>query len=200
MSLLIDTAEVQRVTGGWDYAGLAPNIRVGRDCYLERRDSFKRFRSTRDPGLKLGDRVKVYTWTEFNIEPGGVVQVGDDSTLVGVVFMCAKSVWIGQRVIISYNVTIADSDFHPLDPELRKQDAIHSAPMGDPSGRPAVIARPVVIEDDVWIGIGAIILKGVRIGRGARIGAGSVVTKDVPAGAIASGNPARCQLNERMLR
>jgi acetyltransferase-like isoleucine patch superfamily enzyme len=200
MSLLIDTAEFQRVTGGWDHSSLPQNIRVGRDCYLERRESFKRFRSTRDPGVKLGDRVKVYTWTEFNVEPGGVVQVGDDSTLVGVVFMCAKSIWIGQRVILSYNVTIADSDFHPLDPDERKLDAIHSAPMGDRSRRPAVIARPVVIDDDVWVGIGMIILKGVRIGRGARIGAGSVVTKDVPADATVSGNPARCLMDEAVFR
>jgi acetyltransferase-like isoleucine patch superfamily enzyme len=49
----------------------------------------------------------------------------------------------------------------------------------------------VVVEDDVWVGIGAIILKGVRIGAGARIGAGSVVTSDVPAGAVVEGNPGR---------
>jgi acetyltransferase-like isoleucine patch superfamily enzyme len=49
----------------------------------------------------------------------------------------------------------------------------------------------VIIEDDVWIGIGAIILKGTRIGRGARVGAGAVVTRDVPAGATVAGNPAQ---------
>jgi acetyltransferase-like isoleucine patch superfamily enzyme len=49
----------------------------------------------------------------------------------------------------------------------------------------------VVIEDDAWIGIGAIVLKGVRIGRGARVGAGSVVTGDIPAGVYVAGNPAR---------
>jgi acetyltransferase-like isoleucine patch superfamily enzyme len=119
------------------------------------------------------------------------LEVGDDSVLVGAVFMCAESIHIGRRVIISYNVTIADSDFHPHDPELRKQDAMANAPAGDRSRRPAVVARPVVIEDDAWIGIGAIILKGVRVGRGARVGAGAVVTRDVPAGASVVGNPAR---------
>ena len=187
----ISTDELQSITGGWDHDSLPKNIRVGADCYLERRDSFKRFRSTRDPGLVIGNRVKVYTWTEFNIDPAGVVEVGDDSILVGVVFMCAESIRIGRRVVISYNVTIADSDFHPRDPELRKLDAIANAPEGDKSKRPPIIARPVVIEDDVWIGIGAILLKGVRIGRGARIGAGAVVTKDVPPGATVAGNPAK---------
>jgi galactoside O-acetyltransferase len=54
-----------------------------------------------------------------------------------------------------------------------------------------VSEKPVVIEDDVWIGCRSIVLKGVRIGRGAVIAAGSVVTKDIPAGAIAGGVPAR---------
>jgi acetyltransferase-like isoleucine patch superfamily enzyme len=53
------------------------------------------------------------------------------------------------------------------------------------------VAKPVVIEDDVWIGAGAIILAGVRVGRGAVVGAGSVVTKDVPAFGVVVGNPAR---------
>jgi acetyltransferase-like isoleucine patch superfamily enzyme len=191
MSGLIDAMELKALTGGWDHAGLPKNIRVGANCYLERKDSFKRFRSTRQPGLALGDRVKVYTWTEFNIDPAGTVEVGDDSVLVGVIFMCAESIRIGSRVIVSYNVTIADSDFHPSDPELRRLDAIANAPEGDLARRPQVVSRPVVIEDDVWIGIGAILLKGVRIGRGARIGAGAVVTKNVPAGAMVAGNPAQ---------
>ena len=191
MSGLIGENEFKAISGGWDHAGLPKNIRVGTDCFLERKDSFKRFRSTREPGLMLGDRVRVYTWTEFNIEPTGSVEVGDDSTLVGVVFMCAESIRIGQRVIVSYNVTLADSDFHPHDPEQRKRDAIANAPEGDRKERPKVITKPVVIEDDVWIGIGAIILKGVHIGRGARIGAGAVVTKNVPSGATITGNPGR---------
>lgn len=51
--------------------------------------------------------------------------------------------------------------------------------------------RPVIIEGEVWIGFGAIVLPGVRVGRQSVIGAGSVVTKDVPAGSVAAGNPAR---------
>jgi acetyltransferase-like isoleucine patch superfamily enzyme len=53
------------------------------------------------------------------------------------------------------------------------------------------IYKPVIIEDDVWIGSSAIIMPGIRIGQGAVIGAGSVITKDVPSRAIIIGNPGR---------
>lgn len=188
------------ITGHWDYRSLPANVVVGRDCWFERKDSFGSFRSEQNPGLIFGDRVRVYTWATFNIEPTGVVEVGSDSVLVGPVFMCAERITLGCRVVISYNVTIADSDFHPIDPELRKQDAIANSPCGDRSQRPSYVSRPVVIGDDVWIGIGAIVLKGVTIGRGARIGAGSVIATDVAPYAHMAGNPARAvtqQQNEQ---
>ena len=147
-------------------------------------------RSLRNPGLVLGNRVRTYLWTEFTVESDGLIEVGDDSVLVGAGFLCARHIKIGSRVVISYNVTIADSDFHPLGPGPRKRDAIANSPGGDRRTRPLYGSSPVVIEDDVWIGIGAIILKGVTIAHGARIGAGSVVTHDLPSGAEVYGNPA----------
>jgi acetyltransferase-like isoleucine patch superfamily enzyme len=182
---------VEETTGAWDHSELPANVVVGRECYLERKDSFGRFRSTREPGLEIGARTRVYMWTTFNVEPSGAIEIGEDSVLVGPAFMCAERIEIGSRVVLSYQVTIADSDFHPHDPEARRADAMANAPGGDPGARPALETAPVVIEDDAHVGIGAIVLKGVRVGRGARIGAGAVVTADVPAGAIVEGNPAR---------
>jgi acetyltransferase-like isoleucine patch superfamily enzyme len=189
---------ISELTGAWDYRSLPANVRIGAGCFIECKESFRRYFSTRDPGLIMGNNTMVYTWTMFSIDPSGTVEIGDDAVLVGALFMCAERIRLGKRVIVSYNVTIADCDFHPRDPDLRKQDAMASAPMGDPSRRPPLVARPVVIEDDVWIGIGAIILKGVHIGQGARIGAGAVVTADVPAGVAVSGNPARIVVAEEL--
>jgi acetyltransferase-like isoleucine patch superfamily enzyme len=189
----LDGPQLQEITGQWDYTTLPPNVLVGKGCYLERKESFRRFRSTRQPGLVLGERVRVYTWTEFNVEPTGWIEVGEGSILVGSVFMCAEHIRIGCGVVISYNVTLADSDFHPLDPELRRQDAIANAPFGDKSLRPPIVTQPVVIGNHSWIGVGAVILKGVSIGENARVEAGAVVTKNVPAGACVAGNPARIQ-------
>jgi acetyltransferase-like isoleucine patch superfamily enzyme len=180
-----------KLTNDWDYSTLPANVRLGRDCFIERKNSFDRYRSERNPGLVLGDRVKVYCFTALNVEPSGMVAIGYDSIVVGGVFMCAQRITIGKRVIISYGVTIADSDFHPTDPAARKLDAMANSPYGDKSQRPYIETNPVEIGDDVWIGIGAIILKGVKIGVGARIGAGAVITREVPAGGYYIGNPAR---------
>jgi acetyltransferase-like isoleucine patch superfamily enzyme len=178
------------LTGSSGGASIPANVAVGHGCYVEVvKETFERFLSTRDPGLVFGDAVQVFFGTRFSVEPNGAVDIGDETILVGAQFMCGERISVGRRVVISYYVTIADCDFHPRDPELRKLDAIASAPGGEPGRRPPLETRPVVIEDDVWIGIGAIVLKGTRIGAGARIAAGAVVTGDVPAGANVAGNP-----------
>jgi acetyltransferase-like isoleucine patch superfamily enzyme len=182
---------VDDLTGRWDYSTLPANVSLGRGCFIERKQSLERFRSTRQPGLVIGDGVQIFMWSGISVEPTGFVEIGDHATLVGAILMCAERIEIGKRVIVSYNTTIADCDFHPHDPELRKIDSIAAAPDGDLSMRPPLVARPVVIEDDAWIGIGAIVLKGVRIGRGARVAAGAVVTADVDDGTTVAGNPAR---------
>jgi acetyltransferase-like isoleucine patch superfamily enzyme len=179
------------VNGTWDYYSLPENIRFGDECWFERKDSFDKFRSVQNPGMLIGDRVNVYTWTSFNVEETGYIEIGNDSTLVGAIFMCAERIILGKNVTISYHVTIADSDFHPKDVDLRKQDAMAIRPTGNRKLRPKLVTNPVIIEDDSWIGIGAIVLKGVHIGKGAQIAAGSVVTSDVPAGTFVEGNPAQ---------
>jgi len=79
--------------------------------------------------------------------------------------VAAESVWIGRGVKVGWDTVIMDTDFHGH------------------SGKPAR-SKPVTIEDDVWIGCRALILKGVRIGTGAVIAAGAIVTKDVPPTAV----------------
>ena len=187
----MDASQLSEFDGTWDYRTLPDNVRLGDNCFIERTASFRRYRSTQPVGLALGNNVTVYTWTEFSVEPDATLSVGDDSVLAGAIFMCAKRITVGRGVVISYHVTIADSDFHPLDAASRRQDAIASAPGGDPALRVPIESQPVTIGDGVWIGIGAYILKGVRIGDGARVLAGSVVTRDVAAGTTVGGNPAR---------
>lgn len=92
-------------------------------------------------------------------------------------------IYIGDSVMIAPNVVIATGT-HPICPELREKAYQYNL--------------PVHIGNRVWIGAGAIILSGVTIGDDSVIGAGSVVTKDIPSGVIAVGNPCRVlrEINE----
>ena len=95
---------------------------------------------------------------------------------------------IGDRVLISHNVNIHDTNAHPLDAAARHQQFVAISTVGHPRELDGVAAEPIEIGDDAWIGFNAIILKGVRIGARAIVGAGSVVTQDVPDDGVYVGN------------
>jgi acetyltransferase-like isoleucine patch superfamily enzyme len=118
--------------------------------------------------------VILCTW-----QAGAELKIGEFFGMTGGTICAAQSITIGDHVIIGANSSVIDTDFHPLDYATRS-----ITPQ-------AGISRPIVIEDEVFIGMNSIVLKGVRIGRGSVIGAGSVVTRDIPPGVIAAGNPAR---------
>jgi acetyltransferase-like isoleucine patch superfamily enzyme len=84
---------------------------------------------------------------------------------------------IGRRCLVAWDCDIMDTDFHTIQP------------LEDEPSQPG--AKPVTIEDDVWIGARAIVLKGVHIGSNSVVGAGSVVSGYVPANSLVAGNPAR---------
>jgi hypothetical protein len=65
--------------------------------------------------LSLGTSLTAYSWTEYSIDPAGHATVGDDPVLLGAILKCSKRTDIGPRVLISYHVTIAESDLHPPD-------------------------------------------------------------------------------------
>jgi len=106
------------------------------------------------------------------------VNIGDDVAMSGCSITAEERITVGNRVMIGAGALILDSDAHPLDPQERFKGG---------RGRTA----PILIEDDVFVGARAIVLKGVRIGKGAVVAAGAVVVKDVPAYTIVGGNPAR---------
>jgi acetyltransferase-like isoleucine patch superfamily enzyme len=98
---------------------------------------------------------------------------------------------IGNFVKIAHAVDIHDSDSHPLDARLRRQDAEAFCERREPPDVYRIEAAPVRIEDCAWICFKASVLKGVTVGRGAIVAAGAVVTKDVEPFTVVAGNPAR---------
>jgi len=138
-------------------------ISIGKNC---------RFRSSfTSNAVGLNRKCFISTFQE-----NARLEIGENSGFSGTVIGCAESITIGRNVICGGNTFITDSDWHPLD----RSD----------SGA-AALSTPVVIEDDVWLGLNVVILKGVTIGKGSVIGANSVVAKSIPVGVIAAGNPCR---------
>lgn len=131
---------------------------------------------TRSNRVGLTNPVVIETWGN------GEIEIGDFSGGSSVVISARSKVTIGKHVLLGGNVRIFDNDFHSLDSEKRR---IPAQDRGD------IKSFPVNIEDDVLIGTGTIILKGVTVGRRAVIGAGSVVSCNVPADEVWAGNPAR---------
>lgn len=113
-----------------------------------------------------------------NIEVGNDVSVGG-----GAFFLASKSrIIIGNKVLFGPNVTIVGGNHNTSVPFQFMYDMEEKRPEDD---------QDVVIEDDVWVGTGVIILKGVRVGRGSVIAAGAVVIKNVPPYTVAAGVPAK---------
>ena len=145
----------------------------------------------RGSGIQIGHRMQLRSSVHSNpLAPnhpvvisarraGASISIGDDFGMTGGSIVCDQRVSIGDRVWVGANTVITDTDFHPLQPDLRMRQPLAAA------------SAPVTIADDVFIGMNALILKGVTIGEGAVVAAGSVVTRDVPARSIVGGNPAR---------
>jgi len=138
--------------------------------------------------LKIGSGCLIVG--QLLVEKEGELVIGDHSYVgPGARIWAMRHLRIGSRVFISHGVNIHDSDSHSLSARERHERFVEKMKHGLHLVPENAKSAPVVIEDDVWIGLNAIILKGVRIGRGAVVGAGSVITKNVEPFTVVAGNP-----------
>ena len=128
--------------------------------------------------MRLGQRVRIratHVPVELATFPGGTLEIGDRTYINSGVSICAQqSVTLGRNCAIGNYSLIMDSDFHSVEDHTRSPEA-----------------KPVRIEDDVWLGARVTVLKGVTIGQGAVVAAGAVVTRDVAPRTLVGGIPAR---------
>jgi maltose O-acetyltransferase len=178
----------KKIEGDWCNFPVPFNIEVGENTVIDSSSSFKKFFSRLKVGLKVGSHVTLQS-PALAVEENGYIEIGDYSYISSACLAAKDKIIIGKYVFISAGVTIVDTDFHPLDPADRMRDTIAISTIGDKSRRPYFDSAPIRIEDDVWIGFNATILKGVTIGKGSIIEPGAVVSKNVPEGSIVSGNP-----------
>ena len=147
------------------------------------------------PGGKcvFGDNLTMNNGLRFNpigypqpctivVTRNATLTIGENVGLSQASIICHHSIKIGDNVKIGGGVKIYDTNFHSLNPQIRR---VHQLDMELKK------VLPVVIENDVFIGAGAVILPGVIIGANSIIGAGAVVAKSIPPNQIWGGNPAR---------
>jgi maltose O-acetyltransferase len=153
----------------------------------------------RQKAMKL---LRLYNLTEILPERQAILQqmlgqIGQDS-IIESPFYCSygQNIYIGDHVFLNVLCTILDcNEVHighhvMIGPAVQIYTAAHLL-QAEPRIQGWEVAKPIVVEEKVWIGGGAILLPGVRIGRNAVVGAGAVVSRSVPANTVVVGNPAR---------
>ncbi len=144
----------------------------------------------RKSSIKIGNNFSMRNWITSNPlstrphcvlstrKAGARIVIGNNVGITSSVIVSESSIIIGDRVRIGANTTIIDTDFHPLSVNLRNSNPQNGN------------TKPVIIEDDSFIGMNCIILKGTHIEQGVVVGAGSVVSGHIKANSIIAGNPA----------
>jgi len=142
------------------------------------------------PGrITIGNNCRIFG--SLQSQDAGEIRIGDYSCIYErVIIGSVSSIRMGKGVMIANHVHIYDNNNHPTSPERRYQMCLDGFE-GDHWRWRYADSAPIVIEDNVWIGEYAAVLKGVTIGRGAIVASHAVVTKDVPPYTIVAGNPAR---------
>lgn len=117
-----------------------------------------------------GNKIGLNHRCMLSAEKHGAIVIGESCSFSGASIRCFDSITLGDNVRVGANSLIIDGDAHQDDPRAGKN-------------------KPIVIEDNVWIGGNVVVKKGVTIGRNSVIGMNSVVVKDIPANCVALGNP-----------
>ena len=147
-------------------------LRVNANC-IKNNGRTTIIRMDKGSSFKIDGNFEIYYDGDIICFQDAKLKIGSGFCNSNVKIRCSKEITIGNNVAISHDVTIMDSDAHYIDYEDYK------------------ISKPIYIEDDVWIGTRATILKGVTIGKGSIVAAGAVVTNDVPQNSIVAGVPAK---------
>jgi maltose O-acetyltransferase len=151
---------------------------------------------------KVKETLRRYNQTTAQSERQAILQqllghIGQNS-VIEPPFYCAygQNIYLGDHVFLNVFCTILDcNEVHignhvMIGPSVQIYTPAHEL-QAEARNQGLEVAKPVVIEDNVWIGGGAILLPGVRVGRNSVVGAGAVVTRDVPVDMVVAGNPAR---------
>lgn len=179
------------IDGDWYPGGLPSNVALADNVYIDTAYGFAAFHSAKPEGFRLGEASGCYDLSSFIVGKEGKISVGKFSVLNGTLVVCNKSVVIGDHCFIAWSSVITDtwlsaSTLVSRQAKLKEaaQDTLRQFPLAGES-------KPVTLEDNTWVGFGAVIMPGVTLGRGCIVGCQTIVTESVPPYAVVAGDPAR---------
>ncbi len=154
------------------------DLKLGKKCFIGERVVI--YNRKHGGPVRLGDNVSIYQDVVLETGRSGSIVIEERASVHPGCYLSAfvSSIHIGKGVMLAPQCALY-SHSHGTGPDrpIREQ--------------PLVSKGPIVIEDEAWLGVKAVVLSGVTVGEGAVVAAGAVVTRDVPAGAIVAGNPAK---------
>ena len=179
------------IENDWFKNGIPENVVLSEDVYIDTSYGFAAFHSSFPFAMTIGKGSGCYDRASFVAGSKGRIEIGDYSILNGSLFICNENIKVGNHCMFAWGSVITDSwiKVEKLNVEQRRKilqacalDHFRSLPFGETTS-------PVIIEDNVWVGFDAVIMPGVRLGKGCIVGSKSIVTEDVPAYTIVTGNP-----------
>ena len=177
----------------WYPGGLAPNIKLSSNAFIDTSYGFSLYRSRQNDGVVLDEATGCYGVVSFIVSNTGRVSVGKYSVLNGTTIICNKKISIGNHCMLAWGSVITDSwvNAHHYSVAAR-QEILHKC-AADPL-RPYPFAggsSEVIIEDNCWVGFGAVVLPGVTLGRGCVIACKTIIDQNIPPYAVVAGSPAK---------
>jgi len=176
-----------RLPHDWYPGDIPANVQLGCDVFIDTSYAFAAFHSKLHPGLSMGAAAGSYDRSSFVVGPSGVVTVGDYTCLNGTYIICEERITIGAHCLLAWGSVLSDS--WAVAPVAARRAALRAVVQGHlPSPAPP---QPVTLEDNVWVGFGAVVLPGTTLGRGCVVGCRTVIAMNVPPYAVVVGDPAR---------
>lgn len=173
----------------WYQRGIPANVITGPNVYIDTAYGFAAFNALEPDAMFIGEASGCYDRASFIAGETACIRVGKYCILNGTTLICNNHISIGDHCMISWGSVITDTWLPELFSVDQRRalliqtgnDALRHYPFCNES-------KPVIIEDNCWVGFGAVIMPGIKLGRGCIVGCKTIVTKDVPAYAVVTGS------------
>jgi acetyltransferase-like isoleucine patch superfamily enzyme len=182
----------RRIEGDWFPGVLPDSVRFDEAAYIESSYSFFECAATERGAIDIGRAAGLYRNCVLIVGPQGRLRIGQYSCLNDTYIVCHNDIQIGANCLFSWGVMVTDAWVSGIPDRHAWREQLTRCATQPPRGMlPSMTSHAVVIEDNVWIGFGSVVLPGTRLGRGAVVGCKSVVSGEIPPYAVVAGNPAR---------